>query len=188
MTRTLSRNTRFNETIKRKLRINPIVLLPLVLAISGAFAGLSLAHPSSGIVVDEGGNVFFADLTRGLSVPVGGGHDRGLLEPDDVVERRTVERIEERQLRRAGVAEEIVDAGGAEDLDQSSGDLHQRGGRGVSIGRPWDTYFASMSRRISAGAFPSAVSRITSRVMSMHNVHVAAWLVYVTSAAVSPLM
>ena len=45
-----------------------------------------------------------------------------------------------------------------------------------------------MNRRISAGVFPSPVSRITSRVMSVHSVQVAAWLVYVTAASVSALM
>ena len=51
------------------------------------------------------------------------------------------------------------------------------GGRGVSIARPCGTYLASMSVRIWAGVLPSPVSRITSRVMSMQSVQVAAWLV-----------
>ena len=67
-----------------------------------------------------------ADLTRGLGVPVGGGHDRGLLEPDDVVERRAVERIQERQLRGAGVSEEVAHAGRAERGDQRGGSVHAR--------------------------------------------------------------
>jgi hypothetical protein len=45
-----------------------------------------------------------------------------------------------------------------------------------------------MKRRTSRGVLPSLVSRTTSRVMSMQRVHVAAWLVYVTSACVSLLM
>jgi hypothetical protein len=35
----------------------------------------------------------------------------------------------------------------------------------------------SMKLRISPGVFPCSVSRITSRVMSIQSVHVAAWLV-----------
>jgi len=65
-----------------------------------------------------------ADLTRGLGVPVGGGHDRGLLEPDDVVELRAVERIEERRLRGAGVPEEVAHAGRPERGDQRGGSVH----------------------------------------------------------------
>jgi hypothetical protein len=37
-----------------------------------------------------------------------------------------------------------------------------------------------MASRIDAGDLPSAVSRITSRVMSRQSVQVAAWLVKVT--------
>jgi hypothetical protein len=37
-----------------------------------------------------------------------------------------------------------------------------------------------MASRIAAGDLPSAVSRITSRVMSRQSVQVAAWLVKVT--------
>jgi len=49
--------------------------------------------------------------------------------------------------------------------------------RGVVHRRPCGTYRASMKLRISPGVFPCSVSRITSRVMSMQSVHVAAWLV-----------
>ena len=38
-------------------------------------------------------------------------------------------------------------------------------------------YLASMKVRISAGVLPWSVSRITSRVMSVQSVQVAAWLV-----------
>ena len=58
----------------------------------------------------------------------------------------------------------------------------------MRTGAPGFTYFASTKRRISAAPLPSFVSRITSRVMSMHSVQVAAWLVYVTCAGVSALM
>ena len=128
-----------------------------------------------------------AEPSRRLRVSVGGGRRRRLLERDDVRQSGAVERVEERQLGGAGVAEEVADAGGAEDLDQSGGDLHQRCGRGVSIGRPCGTYLASMNVRISPGVFPCSVSRITSRVTSMQSVQVAAWLVYVTLASLSAL-
>ena len=118
-----------------------------------------------------------AEPSRGLRVAVRGGGRRRLLERHDVSQARAVERVEERQLGRARIAEEVVDAGGAQDLDEAAGDLHQRGGRGVSIGRPCGTYRASMKLRISPGVFPCSASRITSRVMSMQSVHVAAWLV-----------
>jgi hypothetical protein len=42
-----------------------------------------------------------------------------------------------------------------------------------------------MAARISASGLPSAVRRITSRVMSMQSVQVAAWLVNVTRPSVS---
>ena len=118
-----------------------------------------------------------AQASRRLRIPIGRRRGRRLLKGDDVREAGAVESVEERQLRRAGVTEEVVHAGGAEDLDEPGGDLHQRGGRGVSIGRPCGTYLASMSVRTWAGVLPSPVSRITSRVMSMQSVQVAAWLV-----------
>jgi hypothetical protein len=45
-----------------------------------------------------------------------------------------------------------------------------------------------MAARICAGLFPARAPLITSRVMSMHSVHVAAWLVHVVRSAVSALM
>jgi hypothetical protein len=42
-----------------------------------------------------------------------------------------------------------------------------------------------MAARISASGLPSAVRRITSRVMSRQSVQVAAWLVNVTWLSVS---
>ncbi len=47
-------------------RIRPIVMFLLVLTICIVFVSLSLAHPSSGIVVDQNGQVYFSDLFRGL--------------------------------------------------------------------------------------------------------------------------
>jgi hypothetical protein len=141
-----------------------------------------IGEPGRDVEVDH------AEPSRRLGIPVGGGARRRLLQRDDIREAGAVERVEEGQLRRAGIAEEVVDVGSAKDLDEPRGDLHQRGGRGVSMGRPCGRYLASMKRRISPGVLPSPVSRITSRVTSVHNVQVAAWLVYVTLVSVSPLM
>ena len=58
-------------------------------------------------------------------------------------------------------------------------------GSGVGVGGPKAPYFVSMSRRIWASGVPAWCMRITSRVMSMHSVQVAAWLVNVTRSAVS---
>ena len=44
-------------------------------------------------------------------------------------------------------------------------------------------YFSSMAARIAASDLPSLFICITSRVMSRHNVQVAAWLVKVTRPA-----
>ncbi len=66
MTNKSFQDKQLREVIKRAPRINPIALLPLVLTICAVFVGLSLAHPSSGIVVDQKGQVFFSDLSRGL--------------------------------------------------------------------------------------------------------------------------
>ena len=54
------------KRLKRTPRIRPVVLFLLILTIFAVFAGLSLAHPSAGIVVDQKGQVFFSDLFRGL--------------------------------------------------------------------------------------------------------------------------
>jgi hypothetical protein len=50
------------------------------------------------------------------------------------------------------------------------------------------TYLASIARQIWAGVLPSRVACITSRVMSRHRLHVAAWLVQVVLSADSLLM
>ena len=60
----------------------------------------------------------------GLGVAVGRGDRRGLLEPQHVLEPRVREGVEERQLRRPRVAEEITDAGRSEDLHQHGRDVH----------------------------------------------------------------
>ena len=77
-----------------------------------------------------------AEPARRLRIAVGGGRGRCLLQRDDIREAGSVEGIQKWQLGRAGVAEEVVHPGPAQDFDQARGDLHQRGGRGVSIGRP----------------------------------------------------
>ena len=48
---------------------------------------------------------------------------------------------------------------------------------------PNPRYFSSMAARIAASDLPSLFICITSRVMSRHNVQVAAWLVKVTRPA-----
>jgi hypothetical protein len=53
------------------------------------------------------------------------------------------------------------------------------------VARPKRRYFSSMADRIAASGFPSPFMRITSRVISKQRVHVAAWLVKVTSPGVS---
>src|SRR2546425_13079023 len=50
-------------------------------------------------------------------------------------------------------------------------------GRGVGVAGPNPRYFSSMAARIAASDLPSLFICITSRVMSRHNVQVAAWLV-----------
>ena len=126
-----------------------------------------------------------ADRPGRLRVPVGGGDRRRLLEPEHVLEPRVRERVEERQLRRARVAEEIADAGRAEDLHQEGGDVH---GRGVGVGGPYLRYAASMAARMSESDLPSACWRITSRVMFRQSRHVAAWLVKVICPSDSALI
>jgi len=56
-------------------------------------------------------------------------------------------------------------------------------GRAVGVGGPKCKYFSSMAVRIAGSVLPSPFMRITSRVMSMQTVHVAAWLVKVTWSA-----
>ena len=65
-----------------------------------------------------------ADRARGLSVAVGRGNDGRLLKPDDVVEVRAVERVQEGQLRGARVAEQMADAGRSERGHQRGGRMH----------------------------------------------------------------
>src|SRR2546425_10615448 len=56
-------------------------------------------------------------------------------------------------------------------------------GRGVGVAGPNPRYFSSMAARIAASDLPSLFICITSRVMSRHNVQVAAWLVKGTRPA-----
>ena len=55
-----------NKIGKDLAYLRPLVVLLLILAISFVFVSLSFAHPSSGIVVDRQGQVYFSDLSRGL--------------------------------------------------------------------------------------------------------------------------
>lgn len=66
MTNKSFKNRLLKYVIKRPPRINLIRLFPPALTICTVFVTLVLAHPGSGIVVDRKGQVFFADLTRGL--------------------------------------------------------------------------------------------------------------------------
>ena len=59
------------KLVKPTPLIRPTVLLLLVLTIFTVFVNLSFAHPSSGIVVDQKGNVYFSDLSRGLLIRAG---------------------------------------------------------------------------------------------------------------------
>jgi len=47
-------------------------------------------------------------------------------------------------------------------------------GLGVGVAGPKERYFSSIAARIAASGLPSLFIRITSRVMSRHNVQVAA--------------
>ena len=83
-----------------------------------------------------------ADRPRRLRVAVGRGDRRRLLEPEHVLEPGVGEGVEEGQLGRARIAEEVADAGGAEDLHQHGGDVHA----------PEDT------RRTTSGALLNSVA------------------------------
>ena len=65
-----------------------------------------------------------ADLSRRLRVAVGRRDRGGFLEPQHVLEPGVGQRVEERQLGRAGVAEEIADPGGSQDLHEDGRDVH----------------------------------------------------------------
>lgn len=62
----LAQAKQVKKLIKQTPCIQPRVMLLLVLTICTIFVSLSLAHPSSGIVVDQKGRVYFSDLSRGL--------------------------------------------------------------------------------------------------------------------------
>lgn len=66
MVNKLFQDKQLNEAIKQAPRTRPMALFLLALTICAIFVGLSFAHPSSGIVVDQKGRVFFSDLFRGL--------------------------------------------------------------------------------------------------------------------------
>jgi len=57
-----------------------------------------------------------AQLPRGLRVAVGRRYGGGFLEPHDVLEAGVRQRVEERELGGAGVAEETADTGRPENL------------------------------------------------------------------------
>lgn len=57
---------RLNRNTKGTPGINSVTLILTASAICVLFVTLSLAHPSSGIVVDQKGEIYFADLSRGL--------------------------------------------------------------------------------------------------------------------------
>ena len=60
-------------------------------------------------------------------------------------------------------------------------------GTGVGVDGPKPPYRVSICLRISGNGVPALCIFITSRVMSMQSVQVAAWLVNVTRSAVSVL-
>jgi len=66
MANKLFQDKQLKVMVKLASRIRPIVMFLLVLTICIVFVSLSLAHPSSGIVVDQNGQVYFSDLFRGL--------------------------------------------------------------------------------------------------------------------------
>jgi sugar lactone lactonase YvrE len=66
MTNKSFQNRRLRSIIKRAPHVKLITLSLAVLTTCAVFATLSLAHPSSGIAIDRNGQVFFADLSRGL--------------------------------------------------------------------------------------------------------------------------
>lgn len=55
-----------DDLVKQTTRVRTLLLFLLVVAICAVFVRLSFAHPSSGIVVDKKGQVYFSDLFRGL--------------------------------------------------------------------------------------------------------------------------
>ena len=57
---------RLKRGTKRALGINSVTLILTISAVCVLFVTLSLAHPGSGIVVNKKGEIFFADLSRGL--------------------------------------------------------------------------------------------------------------------------
>ncbi len=77
-------------------------------------------------VREAGGDVDVddADLARRLGVAVGRRHRGRLLEPQHVLEAGIGQRVEKRQLGGAGIAEEIADPGGSQDLHEHGGDVH----------------------------------------------------------------
>src|SRR5262245_60870618 len=66
MANILFQDNHINEIGKQPSHLRPLVLLLLILVISFVFVSLSFAHPSSVIVVDRQGQVYFSDLSRGL--------------------------------------------------------------------------------------------------------------------------
>jgi len=60
------RDRRFKTGAKRVPGINSVTLILTVSVVCVLLVTLSLAHPSSGIVVDHRGEIFFSDLSRGL--------------------------------------------------------------------------------------------------------------------------
>jgi len=57
---------RLKRGTKRALGINSVTLILTISAVCVLFVTLSLAHPGSGIVVNKKGEIFIADLSRGL--------------------------------------------------------------------------------------------------------------------------
>jgi len=66
MANILSQANHVNDISKQIAYLRPLVVLLLILAIPFVLVSLSFAHPSSGIVVDREGQVYFSDLSRGL--------------------------------------------------------------------------------------------------------------------------
>ena len=103
----------------RLLEQQPAVLLAgghqqrRALAVGVVEHAQGVAQPAGGVDVGHG------QAAGGHGEAVGHGHDRDLVEAEDVGEPRVVgQGVDQRQLGGAGVAEDVADAGAGEDLQE----------------------------------------------------------------------